>query len=236
MPSNAEIDALRQLNVIDIKIDRLESQKGLLPVSLRRIETHLGQQRQALEEKRGRVKQLRAQVHAKEVDLRTVEQEAEKLTVQLNQARTNKEYTAFQHEIAAKKADGSRIEDEMLASMGDVEELEGDIRDLERSTAQLERQQAEEAEGVAGDVAKLDTEIDALRVARKAAAARVEVPVLDEYERIAAKKGPSALAPVVGDSCQGCFMTLPPQLCNVLRGTRKKIVKCPSCSRLLYLP
>ncbi|HPD14911.1 MAG TPA: C4-type zinc ribbon domain-containing protein [Planctomycetota bacterium] len=235
MPNSPEIDALLSLHSIDSKIDKLTAQKDLLPVALRHIETHLAQQRQALEEKRASVKQLRTQIHAREVDLRAAEQETEKLTTQLNTARTNKEYTAFQHEIAAKKADASRIEDDLLAMMADVEELESDARELERGIAQLERQHAEEAKGVSADVGQLDEQIAELQEARQAAVARVEPALLGEYERIAQKKGSSALAPVVGNSCQGCFMQLPPQLSHTLRAGRK-IVKCPSCSRLLYMP
>ncbi len=235
MPNNAEIEALLQLHAIDAQIDKLTTQKDLLPAALRRIETHLGQQRQALEEKRNRIKQLRTRIHAREVDLRAAEGEAEKLTVQLNQAKTNKEYTAFQHEIAGKKADASRVEDDLLAMMGDAEELEGDAREIERAMAQLERQQSDEAKGVADDAAKLEAQIAELQEGRRAASDKVDGALLDEYERIAAKKGASALAPVVGNSCQGCFMELPPQMCHVLRGGRK-VVKCPNCGRLLYMP
>ncbi|HUT31936.1 MAG TPA: C4-type zinc ribbon domain-containing protein [Planctomycetota bacterium] len=235
MPKDAAIEALLHLHGIDSEIQRLTAQRDLLPVALRRIETHLTQQRQALEDKRAHLKQLRARMHAREVDLRAAETEIEKLTTQLNTARTNKEYTAFQHEIGSKKADASRIEDDLLTMMGDAEELEGDAREIERSLAQLDKQQADEAKGVDKDVARVGGEIAALRKKRGAAAGAVEPALLEEYERIAAKKGASALASVVGSSCQGCFMQLPPQLCHVLRGGRK-IVKCPSCSRLLYLP
>mgnify|MGYP000483549911 CR=1 FL=1 len=235
MPNSPEIEALLKLHEIDTKIARLDSQRELLPLSLRRIEAHLQQHRQLLEEKRGRIKQLRAQIHAREVDLRTVEAEAEKLTVQLNSARTNKEYNALQQEIAARKADASRIEDDLLAMMGDVEELEADARDRERSIAQLERQQADEAAAVASGTADIDGQVAKLRKARAAACAGVEPALLEEYERIAAKKGASALAPVVGESCQGCFMQLPPQFVHSLRGSRKT-VRCPSCSRILYMP
>ncbi|MBM4031521.1 MAG: hypothetical protein FJ291_07000 [Planctomycetes bacterium] len=235
MANNPNLEALLQLNELDSKAAKLAAQKDLLPVALRRIETLLAQQRQTIEEKRGKVKELRAHTHTRELDLRAAEQEVEKLTLQLNTARTNKEYTAFQHEIAAKKADASRVEDELLAMMAEAEDLEADARELERAIAQLERQHADEARGVAKDIAKLDAQIEGLRQARQAAADSVERPLLEEYERIAAKKGASALAAVVAESCQGCFMQLPPELCHTLRGGRK-IVKCPSCSRLLYMP
>jgi predicted nucleic acid-binding Zn-ribbon protein len=235
MPRDAAIEALLQVHGIDSEIQRLTAQRELLPVALRRIETHLNQQRQALEEKRAQVKQLRARIHSRENDLRAAEAEVEKLTTQLNTARTNKEYTAFQHEIAGKKADASRVEDDLLTMMGDAEELERDAREIERALAQLESQQADEAKGVDKDVAKVEAEIVRFQKAREAAVAAVEPALLEEYERIASKKGASALAAVVGSSCQGCFMQLPPQLCHTLQGGRR-IVKCPSCARLLYMP
>jgi len=234
MPRDPVIEALLQLHVLDSEIQRLAAQRDLLPVALRRIETLANQQRTALADKRNQAKHLRARLAARETDLRAAEAEADKLTVQMNGARTNKEYSTFQHEIGAKKADASRIEDDLLTLMGDVEELEGDAREIERALAQLDKQQAEEAKGVGKDVARVQDEIAAVQKKRDAAAGSVEPTILAEYERIAVQKGASALASVVGSSCQGCFMQLPPQLVHVLRGGRK-IVKCPSCARLLYM-
>ncbi len=234
MPRNAAIDALLALHGIDSEIQRLTAQRDLLPAALRRIETLASQQRQALDEKRVQLKHLRARVAAREADLRAAEGEIDKLTTQLNTARTNKEYTTFQHEIAAKKADASRVEDDLLTMMSDAEELEGDARELERALAQLDKQQAEEAKGVDKDVARVEGEIAALRKKRDASVGAVEPVLLEEYERIAAKKGASALAAVAGGSCQGCFMQLPPQICHTVRAGRQ-IVKCPSCARLLYM-
>ena len=235
MPRHPVIEALLELHRIDNSIHRLTTQKDLLPVSLQRIATRLEKQREALESRRGRVKELRADTAAKELDLRSAEEEIEKLTVQLNRARTNKEFATFQHEIAAKKADSSRIEDQVLAAMTDIEELETEARELDKSISQIVEEHKEEATGIEGDIAGLDERIAKLKKARVEASEKVDGPVLEEYERIAAKKGASALAPVVENACQGCFMQLPPQLGHELRGGRQ-VVRCPNCSRLLYLP
>jgi hypothetical protein len=234
MPNHPEVEVLLRLHGIDTQVDRLATQKDLLPVSLRRIEAHFEQQRQAAGEKRGRVKQLRTDHRAKELNLKALEGEAQKLTVQLNTAKTNKEYAAFQHEIAAKKADASRIEDELLTAMADVDELEAQARELDKTISQIEREYREEAKGVEKDTGELEKQIATLRRSREAAAAKVEPALLGEYERIASKRGSSALAAVTGDSCQGCFMQLPPEIVHKLRGARS-ILRCPSCSRLLYL-
>ena len=233
MPKSQATEALLQLHQVDTKIDRLTTQKDLLPVAVRRIETHLDQQRQALQEKKQRTKELRTETRSRELLLRGAEEEIQKLTVQLNTARTNKEYAAFQHEIAAKRADASRIEDQVLAAMGDIEELEAEAKDIEHSIAQIQREYDQEAKEVEKDAAELEKQLEALRKVRQAAAAKVEPELLGEYERIAAKKGASALAAVVANSCQGCFMQLPPQFGQLLRNGRN-IVRCPSCSRLLY--
>jgi len=235
MPRHPVIEALLELHRIDREVHRLTTQKDLLPVSLQRIATRLDQQRQALDTRKGRVKELRKDTAVKELELRSAEEAIEKLTVQLNRARTNKEFTAFQHEIASKRADSSRIEDQVLAAMADIEQLEAEARELGKSISQIEGEHRQEATGIEGDIAGLNARIAELQKGRAAAAAKVEASVLDEYERIAAKKGASALAAVVANSCQGCFMQLPPQLGHELRGGRQ-VVRCPNCSRLLYLP
>ena len=235
MPNNPDIEVLLELHRIDSQIGKLTSQKELLPLALRRIETRLDQQRQTLEDKRERVKHLRVETHSREIALRSAEEEVQKLTVQLNKARTNKEYAAFQHEIAAKKADTSRMEDQVLAAMTDIDELQSQVRELEQSISQIEREHAEEAEGIQKETAEREGQIAELRKSRSSAAERVDPALLAEYERIAAKKGASALASVVAECCQGCHMRMPPQLGHVLRGGRQ-IVRCPNCSRLLYLP
>ena len=235
MPNNPDLEALLELHRLDTKIERLANQRELLPLALRRIEARLEQHRQSLGEKENRLKEIRTRTHALEVELKSAEDEIQKLTAQLHKASTNKEYAAFQHEIAAKKADCSRIEDQVLAAMTDVDQLEAEMRQLRDSIAQIEREHQKEAAGIEEDAAKLDAEIAELRKAREQAVGNVSAELLEEYERIAAKKGSSALAPVVGNACQGCFMQLPPQLDHMLRGGRS-IVRCPNCSRLLYLP
>jgi len=235
MPKKSLMAALVELHRADSDIAKSRSQRELLPVSLRRIETRLNRQRQSIEEKKAHLKALRTESHSKETIIRGIDEEIKKLTIQLNTTRNNKEYAAVQHEIAGKKADSSCIEDQVLALMAEIEDIERDIRELDGSVAQIQREYDEEARGVERDLKDLDARIAAFQATRATLAASVDEELLTEYERIAAKKGASALAAVVSNTCQGCFMQLPPQFGNVLRGGRQ-VVRCPSCARLLYLP
>jgi uncharacterized protein len=235
MPKNSLMAALVDLHRVDSDIDKLKSQRELLPVSLRRIETRLNRQRQSMEEKKARLKAIRTESHSKETIIKGIDDEIKKLGVQLNTTRNNKEYSAVQAEIAGKKADSSRVEDQVLALMAEIEDTERSIHEIEGSVAQIQREHDEEAKGVSADLKVLEGKIAVLQSRRSGLAASVDEDLLAEYDRIASKKGASALASVVSSTCQGCFMQLPPQFVNVLRGGRQ-IVRCPSCSRLLYLP
>ena len=235
MAKNQALDALRHLHRVDSEIDKIDAQTELLPVSLHRIETRLNRQIQAIEQKKQRLKALRSQIHAKEVDLRAAEEQVEKLNQQMRKIRTNKEFTALQHEIGIKRVDASRVEDHILALMADVDQLQAEIKELEQSVAQIQRESGEEQGLVDEEAAELAARRAELQQRRGAVAKNVDPELLEEYERIAASKGSSALAACVGSTCQGCFMQVPPQLDHDLRaGT--KIVYCPSCSRILYLP
>jgi predicted nucleic acid-binding Zn-ribbon protein len=235
MPRNPALQALLALHKVDQEIERLGKQKTLSPVSLRRIHQRLESQRDSIEAKKEQLRKLRAECHAKEVLLKSAEQEIQALTLKLNQAKSNKEYTAVEHERTTKRTDASRIEDAVLMAMANIDALAAEIREGQAGLKEIEREHADESKKVDEAVAKFDTSLAQLQRRRAEAAEAVDPELLQEYERIAAKKGASAVAPVVSGSCQGCFMQLPPQVRHTVdAGT--SVVTCPSCSRLLYVP
>ena len=235
MPENTPLEELLALHRVDREIDKLERQKQLLPVSLRSIRQRRDREQDALQAKREQRQKLRVDSLAKESLLKSAEQKIEDLTVKLNTVKSNREYTALQHEITGKKTDASRIEDEILAAMANIEALATEIRNAQAALEKIRREHDDEDAKVDAAAAKFDTDIAKLRRQRAKATEAVDPELLQEYERIAAKKGASALAPVVGNTCQGCFMQLPPQLGHTLAAGRT-VITCPSCSRILYLP
>jgi predicted nucleic acid-binding Zn-ribbon protein len=60
----------------------------------------------------------------------------------------------------------------------------------------------------------------------------VDGTLLKRYETVRKKRMPVLVA-VVGGTCQGCNMNVPPQLYNNLRSTLGTDV-CPSCHRIIY--
>lgn len=185
----------------------------------------------ALEEN---LKNLQLKRKEKEGDLEAKEGSIKKLQTQLYQLKTNKEYTTMQEEIARIKADNSLIEEEILKifDQADVENIK-----ITKEKEFLKGEEAklnEEKKKVEEEVKRIGSELDALKSQRMALVGKVDKPVLAKYDRIIKSKGGLAVVPVAGDSCQGCFRILPPQVINEIR-MKKDLISCGSCARILYI-
>jgi hypothetical protein len=75
-------------------------------------------------------------------------------------------------------------------------------------------------------------QIRQLEEKRSKVAGQVDGNLLRRYETIRKKKLP-AMAPVIAGACQGCNMSLPPQMYNNLRVSLGTEI-CPSCHRIIF--
>ena len=76
--------------------------------------------------------------------------------------------------------------------------------------------------------------MEKIKAQRGALAEKVEKNVLEKYDRLLKNRDGLALASVVGDSCQGCFRIMPPQVINEIK-MNNELVFCDNCARILYL-
>jgi hypothetical protein len=85
---------------------------------------------------------------------------------------------------------------------------------------------------MAASNAELSAELEQQESGRQAIASQVPRDLLRRYEQVQRRRG-IALVPVVDGICKGCFMSLPPQLNNIIARCTS-LESCPSCQRLLY--
>jgi predicted nucleic acid-binding Zn-ribbon protein len=152
---------------------------------------------------------------------------------QLNEVKTNKEYTALLHEIEESQHRVDSIEEAIIAEMLAADDVEEEIK------AALHRQGQEEdvlkKEKVVLDEKLQETEarFAALNKEREALLPRIPREQINLYEAIFQKKGGTALSPVTGDFCAMCHMRVRPQMLNEIRD-RAKVILCEACGRILY--
>lgn len=187
-------------------------------------------------------KEQQARAGTLDLDLRSRDAHIEKLRNQQQSAKNNKEYQAFLIEINTGKVDKSKIEDEAMRVMEQVEKAAAESATL---AAQLQTEKGRLAEMSAqiGETLKsLQAEIDALLPARQAAAATLPQKVLAEFDRLAERFDGETMAALAKPDrrreeylCTACNMDLVTDVYNKLH-SRDELVFCPSCRRMLFIP
>jgi len=177
-----------------------------------------------------------------ELDLREKEEKVTQLRSVLNAAKTNKEYAAVLTEINTIKADNSKLEDQALTIIAQVDELKGQADEIQAKIDQETDRLEEIKRSAADEVSRLNGMVEELSAKRSVAASEVPDEHLALFERIASNLGGDAMAPIEVEGskpphtyiCGGCFMSLNAEHANALR-TRDEVRTCDSCGRILYL-
>jgi predicted nucleic acid-binding Zn-ribbon protein len=154
---------------------------------------------------------------------------------QLMEVKTNKEYTAMQHEIATAEAGVGNYEDQVLTLLMEADELTAAMKAAEAALAAQERTAAEVRTGVDAERARLEAELAALAERRRGVEGQMPPDLVRLFADTAAKRRGIAVSAVHDGHCQACQVRLRPQLImDVRRG--EHVVQCESCARILYVP
>jgi len=224
---------LIQLQEIDAKIRTQIVEKNRLPEILATLE----RRRVSISDDLDKVKEaLLAAQKAKrdrDKDLETGAQKVEKLKTRSSEIKNNKEYQALLKEIEAAELENKAIEDDILVLMEKIDATALQITVAEqRAKEEAVEIQAEQKQHEAA-FAKLEEELKAIEEERQKAVARIPKQVLTQYQRLLDTKSGIAIAEARGESCSGCYMSIPPQVyVNVKKN--ESIITCPNCGRILY--
>jgi len=154
---------------------------------------------------------------------------------QLNEVKTNREYTGLLKEIedAQHLIDG--FEEQIITEMLAADDVEEEIK-----TSLVK--QGQEAEVLRKDKEvllqkKKDLEERRARLEAERADLLPQIPAEQQrlYQAIAGKKSGVAMSPVRGDFCAKCHMRIRPQMLNEIREAAK-VILCENCGRILYWP
>jgi predicted nucleic acid-binding Zn-ribbon protein len=149
------------------------------------------------------------------------------------EVKTNKEYQAMQHEIAAAEQNVRAQEDRLLERMVEADTL---AAELKRADAALKVEQ--------GEVARLRSELDLERreveghlnqaiAERTRVAGQLTAPTLALFDHVARHRRGIALSEARDGHCTQCHVRLRPQVFNDVR-RNDGLIQCESCSRILY--
>ena len=228
-----QLALLRELQRIDLDLDRLNEEKGGLQERLDEHKAVLSKLTEELEAQKAELEEVRTLERSKKRDMaETKETLGERKTRLLNVAST-KEYNAVEKEIEVLQKSAETLEEELLRLSEAIENTEGSIETKEAMTAELGKSIAGEEAAASDDLQRLDNEIDRLNKRTDEARGEVSKRVLYKYDFIRSRRPGLAIVSARDGHCEGCFMALPPQLfIQVQRGDT--LETCPSCQRIMY--
>lgn len=226
-----------KLEEIDYEIFQvLETQKRL-PKKLTKKKKEVDKEKSIKDKYEEDIKRGRIDVMDKESVLATKDSNIEKKLVQLNQVKTNKEYTALQKEIEDIKKEREKLEEEVIKLM-ETNEQKLESCDKQKEKIKEQEQAFEEYQKeVEQDMKKVQKELDALKKKRKIQRDIIvakDDKTLQQYERVLASGTGKAMVPVEEEACGFCHIQLLRNEISLLLAG--KITFCKECGRLLYLP
>jgi predicted nucleic acid-binding Zn-ribbon protein len=229
-----KIDVLKRVQSLKKKIIGLEISQKRRKQDVQKKKAQIEKEKALAERKQEERITVQKDIDRKELDLKTNEGKIAKYNVQLNSIKTNKEYSALITEIGSKKADMSILEDEILDTMSRLEIAnQGYVKAAE--ALKNEEESLKNLINVVDTEGKeADIEIENIKNEQKKYIDLLDEHSLNNYNRLANIKGGKAIVPVVGNMCGGCSMNITTQTLNELM-SRKELVFCRSCSRILYL-
>lgn len=228
------IDTLRQLQELDSKLYTFRRQQEQKPLELEQSKQLVVEQEAKAKATEAHLKALQLQHKEKEIELATREATVKKLQLQLLQVKTNREYTALQHEIEQAKADISLIEEGTLQVLESIDEAVNEHRAQLVQVEQRRGHLREQEVRLAQELEVIEEEVAGLQRHRQEIAPLIQRDALSVYERILTSRDGLAMVPLVNESCGGCHMVQPPQVVNETY-LKAKLVTCDNCNRLLYV-
>jgi hypothetical protein len=189
-----------------------------------------------------RQKDLQTKSASLDLDMKSRDAQIEKLRTQQQAAKNNKEYQTFLIEINTQKVDRAAIEEEAIKVLEELETAQKESTEL-ATVVESERAKLAQMKSQMGDtIAKLQAEIDSLKVPREAAAAALSPKARQVFDRLAEHHDGEAMSALMKPDrrreeyvCSACMMDLVTDVYNKLHA-RDEIVFCPSCRRILYIP
>lgn len=235
------LDGLRKLQNVE---NRLRAVKVKLERCRRSVilqENQVRNLQNALDAKKEEIQLTRMQADRLELELKSKDEAIAKFRAALNTAKTNKEYSAILTQLNTAKADNSKLENQILDLMKNIEADEADCAKLQEQI-DLEKAKLQEIRSQA-DASAVKYEAEALEIQTEWNEAAKAIPQepLRVFKRVAETYDGQAMAVVQQQkgrtesySCDGCFMGVPHEMANMLM-TKDEVLRCPNCTRILVI-
>jgi predicted nucleic acid-binding Zn-ribbon protein len=195
----------------------------------------------AFEAKKEEIQLTKVQSDRLELELKTRDEAIARTRASLNAAKTNKEYAALLTQLNTTKADNSKIENQVLDLLKDIEADQEECKKIQDQIDQQKQLLEKTRKETEISAAKYENQIKEIQDEWDRVAGTIPSEPLEVFKRVAETYDGEALAVINQQqtkaetySCGGCFMGITAESVNLLM-TKDDIIRCPNCTRILIL-
>ncbi len=171
--------------------------------------------------------------HARELELKTKEEEIRKLQGQQFTVKSNELYAAILADIAKHQKNISILEDQVLSSMDTLESLQTKLQQLKKSIQDEEVKYKKVEERLEQEKSRLSQLLEETKKERESMRSALSPDLMRNYDRIIKRFPGHAVVPVQGNSCGGCSIHLADTIISKTR-RQENLIYCENCGRLLF--
>ena len=168
-----------------------------------------------------------------EAAVKDIKEQISKYNRQLNEVKTNKEYSILLKEIEEAKQKDNDMEEEIISEMLSADEIEDEIKTASQKYSEAEEKFSKEIDVLQQEKKKFEAKRDKLNQKKEKLVPKIPSDQVSLYLKIYKRNSGIALSPVKEEFCSLCHLRIRPQVINELKG-KEKIILCENCGRILY--
>ncbi len=228
-----DLERLIRLQQLDTATDEARRTVDGIPARIEDLNTRLTVSITAVDTATTRVADKKHERQAVEKRLAEVQGRLSRFKEQLMEVKTNKEYTAVQHEIATAETEVQRLEDAVLEHMLEADDLAATVDSAERTLLAERAEIDSERVAIETERAKMERRLSGTSDQRRKLAENIGAGARQLFEAVAKRRLGLAVVEARDGHCTVCHVRLRPQMFNqVMRNT--ELIQCEHCMRILY--
>jgi uncharacterized protein len=229
-----DLERLIRLQHLETIIAEARAVIALHPQKLAALDARLNEAKGAVDSAKEQLKANGDKRRELEKDVAVYAGRLTKFKDQLSAVKTNREYTAMQHEIATAQSDLGAVEEKVLERMLEADELAAAAKRAEAALATLSKEIEAEKKALNQDLASTEVSLKQSTEARAALVKALEPRLLALFEQLAKVRKGIAICSATRDGlCSVCHVRLRPHVFQQIR-QNDTIIQCDSCQRVMY--
>lgn len=224
---------LIHLQELDSEINKIILFLNEVPIRIQEIDNKIEQNKNIVAHAKEKMNKNQKKRRELESQVQDADVKIKKLQGQLNEVRTNKEYSTLLKEIDDTKYAKEQSEEQIITEMLNADEIEEEIQEAAAQASESEARLTQDKKAIFEEKEKMEARQRELEKEKNDLKPKIPPEQLQLYESIYEKNSGVALSPVTDDFCSICQIRIRPQMINELIAG-EKIMLCENCGRILY--